>query len=302
MNVEIEPELGAKLKRMASQQGRDAEDLVHEALERFVDYDEWFMREVEKGLAALRPLAPIFYRWLFGGVETLYRQLLEDGSPTATMALRRLRIDYECVSGQLRDIPASGPAIVISNHPYGVLDGLVLGSMLLERRSDVKFLGSYMAASIAQVRNLVIPVDFFGADAERMNQRAIRQSIKWLRSGGLLVVFPAADVGSRRWPTFDVVDNKWKSTPALMAKWTGAPVIPVFFHGANSWSFYATGLIHRELRDALVARELIKKTGQTIRLAVGRPIDARALVAKSGLRKATQSLRNLTFQLRNVPA
>ncbi len=302
MNVEIEPELGAKLQRMASQQGRDPEALVHEALERFVDYDEWFMREVEKGLAALRPLAPIFYRWLFGGVETLYRELLEDGSPTATMALRRLRIGYECVSGRLHDIPASGPTLIISNHPYGVLDGLVLASMLLERRNDVKFLGSYMAASIAQVRNLIIPVDFSGAGAERMNQRAIRQSIEWLRSGGLLVVFPAADVGSRRWPALNVVDDQWKSTPALIATWTGAPVVPVFLHGANSWSFYATGLIHLELRNALVARELIKKTGQTVRFAVGHPIDARALVAKSGLRRATQYLRDQTFQLRTVHA
>ena len=53
MVVHLSPELQAKLDRLAAQQGRDTETLVHEALERLVGYDEWFLREVEKGLAQL---------------------------------------------------------------------------------------------------------------------------------------------------------------------------------------------------------------------------------------------------------
>ena len=52
MEVHLSPELEAKLSRIAEQQGRDAESLVQEAVERLVDYDQWFVREVEKGLAA----------------------------------------------------------------------------------------------------------------------------------------------------------------------------------------------------------------------------------------------------------
>ena len=53
MEIELSPELQAKLERMASEQGRDSKSLVHEAVERLVGYDEWFAREVEKGLAQL---------------------------------------------------------------------------------------------------------------------------------------------------------------------------------------------------------------------------------------------------------
>jgi predicted transcriptional regulator len=53
MEVRLSPEVQAKLDRMATQQGRDAESLVHEAVERLVGYDEWFIREVEKGLAQI---------------------------------------------------------------------------------------------------------------------------------------------------------------------------------------------------------------------------------------------------------
>jgi predicted transcriptional regulator len=51
MEIELSPELQAKLERIASQQGRDSKSLVHEAVERLVDYDEWFLRQVEIGLA-----------------------------------------------------------------------------------------------------------------------------------------------------------------------------------------------------------------------------------------------------------
>ena len=52
MEVHLNPDLQAKLTRLATQQGRDSESLVVEAVERMVNHDEWFMQEVEKGLAA----------------------------------------------------------------------------------------------------------------------------------------------------------------------------------------------------------------------------------------------------------
>ena len=52
MEVHLSPDLQAKLAQLASQQGRDSESLVVEAVQRMVNYDEWFIREVEKGIAA----------------------------------------------------------------------------------------------------------------------------------------------------------------------------------------------------------------------------------------------------------
>ena len=52
MEVNFNSDLEAKLFRLAADQGRDPQGLVQEAVERLVDYDAWFIREVEKGLAA----------------------------------------------------------------------------------------------------------------------------------------------------------------------------------------------------------------------------------------------------------
>ncbi len=52
MEVHLNPDIVAKLSRLAADRGSDAELLAREAIERFVDYDEWFLREVEKGIAS----------------------------------------------------------------------------------------------------------------------------------------------------------------------------------------------------------------------------------------------------------
>ena len=48
----INPGLEAKLARLAAERGQDPQVLVREAIEKLVDHDEWFLREVETGLSA----------------------------------------------------------------------------------------------------------------------------------------------------------------------------------------------------------------------------------------------------------
>ncbi|MGO4885849.1 MAG: CopG family ribbon-helix-helix protein [Bryobacteraceae bacterium] len=52
MEVNLNPDLQARLDRLAADRGSDANTLVQEAVERLVDYDEWFLQEVKRGLAA----------------------------------------------------------------------------------------------------------------------------------------------------------------------------------------------------------------------------------------------------------
>ncbi|MBL8296043.1 MAG: hypothetical protein JNN08_29635 [Bryobacterales bacterium] len=52
MEVQFTPEQQARLSRMAEAQGCPAEFLVKEAVERLLSYEDWFSREVDKGLVA----------------------------------------------------------------------------------------------------------------------------------------------------------------------------------------------------------------------------------------------------------
>jgi predicted transcriptional regulator len=74
MEIELSPELQAKLERIASEQGRDSKSLVHEAVERLVGYDEWFIRQVEKGLAQVDAGEVLEDKEVAARVENLIRQ------------------------------------------------------------------------------------------------------------------------------------------------------------------------------------------------------------------------------------
>ena len=51
MELHLPLELEGKLAAAASRRGVSVEALAREALERAVDFDDWFLREVETGLA-----------------------------------------------------------------------------------------------------------------------------------------------------------------------------------------------------------------------------------------------------------
>lgn len=53
MELTLSAELQAKLTRMAKERGIDPQALAREAIERLVNYDDWFLLEVEKGLTQI---------------------------------------------------------------------------------------------------------------------------------------------------------------------------------------------------------------------------------------------------------
>ena len=52
MDVPLNSDLQNKLAQLAAREGRDTAALVVEAVERMLNHEEWFIREVDKGIAA----------------------------------------------------------------------------------------------------------------------------------------------------------------------------------------------------------------------------------------------------------
>ncbi len=54
MNLQVPPELEAKLARLAAEIGRKVDQVALDLLASSMDHDEWFRAEVEKGRTAAR--------------------------------------------------------------------------------------------------------------------------------------------------------------------------------------------------------------------------------------------------------
>lgn len=170
-------------------------------------------------------------------------------------------------------IPKTGSLVVVANHPFGGIEGMVLASILLRVRPDVKLLVNYLLSTVPELRPYLFNVDPFGTrQAIRKNANALKQSVDWVLDGGVLVVFPAGEVASYNFASKSVIDPKWQTSVAKIIRKTKAHVLPVHFDGQNGWLFQIMGMIHPRLRTAMLVRELLNKQDKNIRVRVGTPI------------------------------
>lgn len=173
----------------------------------------------------------------------------------------------------LAKIPKEGPVIVVSNHPFGGIEGIVFIKILRSVRPDYKVMANYLLGLIPEMRESFIFVDPFGTkSATASNKRPLMDTIRWLKEGHILGVFPAGEVSSVDLKTRIVRDPPWSTSIAAIARKTGATVVPMHFMGRNPKFFQCAGLVHPRLRTALLPRMLSRLRGKEITAFIGSPI------------------------------
>lgn len=212
--------------------------------------------------------------------------------------LSEMRIECQVANADLARIPLSGPVVVTSNHPFGLLDGAILGAILARVRRDVKILTNFLLAEIPELHEHCIFVDPFGGeDSVARNRRGVKQAIAWLRAGGMLAMFPAGEVSHLRWPELGITDPQWNAMAARLVRLTGAAALPVFLPGSNSATFQTLGLLHPSLRTTWLLNEFLGQTDRTVEVRIGSKIPAETIANDSSDRDAADYLRWRTYIL-----
>ena len=194
-------------------------------------------------------------------------------------AIAAVGIKYEIEDGELKKIPKSGALVIVSNHPLGGIDGIILGATLLKARPDAKVIVNELLGKMPEIRENVVCVNAFGGrDATARNVSSIKEIVRHLKAGGCIGTFPSGTVSHIHLRDCCISDPDWNTNIAQIARRTGADILPMYFDGRNSKIFYIAGLIHPRLRTMLLVREMFKAARKrTIRLRVGSVISHRKL-------------------------
>ena len=217
---------------------------------------------------------------------------------------RRYGISVEVAGGSLDALPRTGPLVVVANHPYGLLDGLVMGRILSERRpGDFKVLAHEVFARAPDLCGVVLPIAFRDTrEAAEANLRTRAEALRHLAAGGAVGVFPGGTVSTAARPLDQPMDPAWRGFTARMIARSDATVVPLFFDGHASRLFQVASHLHYTLRLGLLIREFRVRVGTPVRVAVGRPIPRWQLDPLRGDARATMDLlRAATYALSPRP-
>lgn len=232
-------------------------------------------------------------------INALYKDLYtEKVDDFIDNTLLKLGVDYHVSNHDLEKIPKDGPFIVVCNHPYGGIDGLILLRILFNLRPDFKLMANYLLTQVEPIHAHILPVNPFKPNISKTSSFiGLRQTHNYLKKGGAIGVFPSGEVS-----TFHkrlITDGIWDESTIRFIKQAKVPVIPIYFSGNNSLLFHLLGFINPILRTIKLPSELLNKKNKTVEVRIGKPISVREQKEIENTDLFGRFLRAKTYALAN---
>ena len=89
-----------------------------------------------------------------------YEREVAEGRDFWQVMVERYGLTLDVIGGSLANIPREGPLVLIANHPYGILDGLMMGHILSQTRPDFRILAHHVFRKAEDLNRIILPIDF----------------------------------------------------------------------------------------------------------------------------------------------
>lgn len=217
--------------------------------------------------------------------------------------MRRYGLSLDVVGGNLENLPVSGPLVVIANHPYGILDGMVMGYILSALRRDFRILANSVFHKSTDLQRVILPISFDETrEALEQNIQTRKSALRYLADGGAVGVFPGGTVSTASRPMGHPMDPSWRLFTAKMIAKSSARVVPIYFDGHTSRLFQVASHVHPTLRMGLLVKEFKRRVDRPVRICIGQPLEACEIDSRrSDPRAMMDFLRKSTYALAPKP-
>ncbi len=212
--------------------------------------------------------------------------------------LDELELKYELPEKDLKNIPAEGGFITISNHPYRGIDSMFLFKLVYEKRKDFKIMASNLLKNIEPLREIILPVNTYETKEDKQSSfSGIKEGIKYVNNNHGLGMFPAGENSTHYEVSKIILDNEWQ-TPALkFIKKLNVPVVPVYFHGTDSRLWHIFRKINPLMKLMPLPDEILNKKNKTVKIRIGTPITVKEQDQFKDIARYGRYLRARTYLL-----
>lgn len=227
------------------------------------------------------------------------KEILESDKNFWEVILEKYKIQLKVTLGEIANIPRSGPLIVVSNHPFGILDGLMLGYMISQRRNDFRIFAHHIFKESRDLSEIILPINFDETrEALSKNLQSRRIALDHLKNNGCIGIFPGGTVSTSQNMFGKPADPSWRRFTAKLIAKSRASVLPIFFHGSNSRFFQIASHINYNLRMALLINEFKKRTNGKVCVSIGNILPKKEMdIFRNNPHEMMEYLRNTTYGL-----
>lgn len=262
-----------------------------------------YSAQTKSGRAMIRTMENLTGRIALIKRAAGYEAEVSQGRDFWDVIVERYGLTLDVVGGSLSNIPKEGPLVLIANHPYGILDGLMMGHILSQTRGDFRILAHQIFRKAEDLNKVILPISFEETkEAVALNLATRKTALDYLGQGGAIGIFPGGTVSTAAKPFSRPMDPSWRGFTAKMIAKSQATVVPVYFDGHTSRLFQLASHLHYTLRMGLLIKEFRKRIDTPVRVVVGDPIPRRTLAQYAGDTKSLMAfLRVKTYELSPSP-
>ena len=215
-------------------------------------------------------------------------------------AVRSLELDVRYDPHALAAVPKTGPVVFVANHPYGVLDGIVMAWLVSKVRPDFLVLTHIVLTRAPEAARFILPIDFSGAEGAEQTNLASRAAARaHLAKGGAVVVFPAGAISTTpdKLGSGPALDGRWQPFASQLIQRSKATVVPIWFGGQNSRLFQIASHVSLTLRLSLIFHEVRTRIGTALPVAIGAPISFASLAVIKDRQYLADELRARVYAI-----
>lgn len=212
--------------------------------------------------------------------------------------LDQLELKYKITDDDLKNIPAEGPFITVSNHPFRGIDSIILYKFISEKRKDFKIMASYLLKEIEPLGDIVIPVNTYETSANsKSSLSGIKEAFNHLKLNHCIGIFPTGENIKPLDIAKVITDDAWQIPVIKFVKNSQVPVIPVYFHGTNAGLNRIFRNFYPLPRSVKLPAELLQRKNRTVKIRVGSPISVREQSEFKEFEQFGRYLRAKTYSL-----
>ena len=234
-------------------------------------------------------------------VNKLYDKLKDkSGKDFFDSFVRERNLKYIIFEEDLAKIPKTGPFVLVSNHPLGAIDGILMTKVLSEIRPDFKVMGNFLLSKIKPMESYVIPVNPFENRRElHSSGGGMRETLRHLENGGCVGIFPAGEVSNKNNEFGEILDKEWQKPAMKLIKMAKVPVLPMYIHAKNSTLFYQFAKMHPNLQTMMLPSEMMNDRDKPIRMRIGRTISVKTIDEQETVEELGEFLKRKVYMMKS---